>query len=239
MIHVHITDQLPLVAGYQPLEVIVSHAAAHADFPQTTRCPGAPNQAVSGHAFIGSEATSPAEVPVLAGFVSIPPTGGRDHQDLDQAALPNLTSGTAVSDSSGTLSPSTSNASSYAQAQSVCAFPSAAGCTVAAQLVRSVSNSAADATGASSNAGDSQLVGVTVSGAPNQRVDIPGVGFVILNEQFCDNNASLAAHCAGAGHAGLTVRAIHVFVTVPTNPLGLSTGEVIVAEAHSDATFLK
>ena len=154
--------------------------------------------------------------------------GGRDHQDLDQAALPNLTSGTAVSDSSGTLSPSTSNASSYAQAQSVCAFPSAAGCTVAAQLVRSVSNSAADATSASSNAGDSQLVGVTVSGttvpvnaSPNQRVDIPGVGFVILNEQFCDNNASLAARCAGAGHAGLTVRAIHVFVTVPTNPLGL------------------
>jgi hypothetical protein len=109
-----------------------------------------------------------------------------------------------------------------------------------------VSNSAADATSASSNAGDSQLVGVTVSGttvpvnaSPNQRVDIPGVGFVILNEQFCDNNASLAARCAGAGHAGLTVRAIHVFVTVPTNPLGLKTGEVIVAEAHSDATFLK
>jgi hypothetical protein len=246
MIHVHISDQLPLIGGDQPLDVIVSHADAHSDFPQTTRCPGAPNQLVSGHAFVGSEATNPTELPVTAGFVSIPPTGGHDHQDLDQATLPSLTTGTAVSDSSGSLSPS-STASSYAQAQAVCALPAASGCTVAAQLVRSVSNSSADATGASSNAGDTQLLGVTVLGTsvplappPNQRIDVPGVGFVILNEQFCDNNASLAGHCAdGAGHAGLTVRAIHVFVTVPNNALGLRTGEVIVAEAHSDATYVR
>jgi hypothetical protein len=246
MIHVHITDQLPAVAGDQPLDVIVSHADAHSDFPQTTRCPGAPNQLVSGHAFVGSEATNPAELPVTAGFVSIPPTGGHDHQDLDQATLPSLTTGTAVSDSSGSLSPS-STASSFAQAQAVCALPAANGCTVAAQVVRSVSNSSADATGASSNAGGTQLLGVTVLGTsvpvappPNQRIDVPGAGFVILNEQFCDNNASLSGRCAdGAGHAGLTVRAIHVFVTVPNNALGLKTGEVIVAEAHSDATLLK
>jgi hypothetical protein len=79
---------------------------------------------------------------------------------------------------------------------------------------------------------------VPLDASPNQRVDIPGVGFVILNEQFCDNNASLVAKCADAsGAAGLTVRAIHIFVTVPSNPLGLQTGEVIVAESHSDAMF--
>ena len=245
MIHVRITDQLPLVAGDQPLEIVVSHADAHADFPQTTRCPGAPNEAVSGHAFVGSVATSPSELPVMAGFVSIAPTGGQDHQDLDQATLPSLTTGTAVTNSSGSLSSTVSTASSYAQAQNVCALSTASGCTVAAQLVRSVANSTAGAAGASSNAGDTQLVGVTVNGttvpldaAPNQRVEIPGVGFVILNEQFCDNNASLAAQCAdGTGAAGLTVRAIHIFVTVPSNPLGLQTGEVIVAEAHADAMF--
>jgi len=33
------------------------------------------------------------------------------------------------------------------------------------------------------------------------------------------------------------VRAIHLAVTAPNNPLGLKTGEVIVAEAHSDAFF--
>ena len=129
----------------------------------------------------------------------------------------------------------------------MCALPTASGCTVGAQLIRSVANSTAGAAGASSNAGDSQLVGVTVNGttvpvdaSPNQRVDIPGVGFVILNEQFCDNSASLAARCSdGTGAAGLTVRAIHIFVTVPSNPLGLQTGEVIVAEAHADAMFVR
>ena len=161
------------------------------------------------------------------------------------AALSSLTTGAAVTDSSGDLAPTASTSSSYAQAASACAFPSAAGCTVAAQLVKSVSNSSAGAAGASSNDSGTQLVGVTIQGttvpldpAPNQRVDIPNVGYVIFNEQFCDNNASLANHCAdGTGAAGLTVRAIHVFVTVPNNPLGLKTGEVIVAEAHSDAMF--
>ena len=245
MIHVHITDQLPLFAGDQTLDVIVAHADAHADFPQTMRCAGTPNQAVSGHAFIGSEATSPAELPLLVGFVSIPPSGGHDHQDVDQAALSSLTAGAAVSDSTGDLAPTASTSSSYAQAASVCAFPSGAGCTVAAQFVKSVSNSSAGAAGASSYDSGTQLVGVTIQGTtvpldpgPNQRVEIPNVGYLILNEQFCDNNASLANHCAdGSGAAGLTVRAIHVFVTVPSNPLGLKTGEVIVAEAHSDAMF--
>ena len=245
MIHVHVTDQLPVVPGYQPLDVVVSHADAHADFPQTMRCPGAPNQAVSGHAFVGSEATSPSELPVTVGFVSIPPSGGHDHQDLDQLALPSATSGASVSDSQGTNDASSSTASSYAEATAVCALPSASGCTVGADLVRSASNSTASASGASSNAGDSKLVGLKVMGtpvllqpAPNTRVELPGVGFVILNEQFCDGNASAAAGCSdGTGHAGLTVRAIHVFVTVPGNAPGLKTGEVIVAEAHSDATF--
>jgi hypothetical protein len=69
-------------------------------------------------------------------------------------------------------------------------------------------------------------------------VELPGIGFVILNEQFCDNNASLATGCAdGSGAAGLTVRAIRLVVTAPDNPLGVRTGEVIVAEAHSDAMF--
>jgi hypothetical protein len=82
-------------------------------------------------------------------------------------------------------------------------------------------------------------VSVSAAPEPNTVIEIPGIGFVILNEQFCDNAASLAAGCSdGTGHAGLTVRAIHVVVTVPGNPTGLTPGaEIIVAEAHSDAFF--
>ena len=63
-------------------------------------------------------------------------------------------------------------------------------------------------------------------------INLPGIGFVILNEQFSDGPET--------GHSGLTVRAIHMVVTVPDNPFGLTAGaEIIVAEAHSDATFVK
>ena len=245
MIHVFITDKLPLVDGNQSLEVIVSQATAHADFPQTNICPGAPNQAVSGHAFIASEATASSQLPVMEGFVSIPPTGGGDHQDLAETRLSSVTSGVAVSDSGGTLGPTESTASSYAQAAAACVLPGPTGCSIAADLIRAQSNSTANGSGASSNDSGTKIVGASVLGTPvsaapppNTVIELPGIGFVILNEQFCDNNASLAAGCAdGTGHAGLTVRAIRVVVTVPDNPLGVKTGEVIVAEAHSDATY--
>jgi hypothetical protein len=245
MIHLFITDLTPLVVGDQRVEVIVSHADAHSDFSQTLVCPGAPNQAVSGHAFVVSEAPDAAQVPVTVGFVSIPPTGGHDHQDLDEVQITGQAAQAAVSDSRGTLGPTASDATSYGQVAGVCLLPATNGCTVGAELVRGESVSTADASGASANDGDSKLVGVTVNGnavpvaaGPNQRVELPGIGFVILNEQFCDNGAALADGCSdGTGHAGLTVRAIHLFVTVPDNPLGVKTGEVIVAEAHSDATF--
>jgi len=87
-------------------------------------------------------------------------------------------------------------------------------------------------------------MGATVNGTPveaglppNTKVEIPGVGYVIFNEQFCDDGAALP-DCAGSNHAGLTVRAIRLVVTVPDNALGLTVGEVIVAEAHSDASFV-
>jgi hypothetical protein len=245
MIHVVITDRQPPIPGNQRLEVIVSHADAHADFPQTPTCPGAPDQAVSGHAFTASETTDAAQLPVTVGFVSIPATGGHDHQDVDEAAVSGHTLGASVTDSSGTLGSTASTATSYAQVTDVCLLPSTGGCTVGADVVRAESNTAADDAGASSNDGDTKLVGLTLNGSsapvepgPNQRIELPGIGFVILNEQFCDNGAAIASACAdGTGHAGLTVRAIRVVITAPENPGGVRTGEIIVAEAHSDATY--
>ena len=82
----------------------------------------------------------------------------------------------------------------------------------------------------------------TCTPPPNTRIDLAGLGFVMLNEQFCDNNGTLAANCSNgsvAGHAGLTVRGIRLVVTVP-NVLGLTPGvEIIVSEAHSDAKFVQ
>jgi uncharacterized repeat protein (TIGR01451 family) len=247
MIHVHLTDALPgpLTPGDQTADVIVANAVAHSDFPQTTVCAVSKKRSVSGHAFIASEQTDPSALPVLFGYVDIPPTGGHAHQDLDAFSTSVLTVEASTSDSEGTVTGNNASASSYAEANSVCALPGTSGCAVSATVVRSQSNSAADASGAASNDGGTQFLGVTVLGIPvasapprNTVLELPGIGYVILNEQFCDNGAALPSCADGTGHAGLTVRAIHIVVTVPGNPLGLAAGaEVIVAEAHSDAAF--
>ena len=245
MIHVHLTDALPLVPGNQTVDVIVANAVAHSDFPQTTVCALAKNQSVSGHAFIASEQTNPSALPVLFGYVDIPPTGGHDHQDLDQVDASAVTAGASTSDSQGTVNDNNTSASSYAETTSACVLPGPTGCIVSTTVIRSQSNSAADATAASSNDGGTTFAGVSVLGVPvnvapppNTVLELPGIGYVVLNEQFCDNGAALSGCSDGNGHAGLTVRAIHVVVTVPGNPTGLAPGsEVIVAEAHSDSLF--
>ena len=60
-----------------------------------------------------------------------------------------------------------------------------------------------------------------------------------MNEQVCDGGTQTYTNqCSGASHSGLTVRGIRVVVTVAKNVLGLQPGiELVIAEAHSDATF--
>ncbi len=256
MIRVHVTDTLPLIPGNQTTDVTVAHAKAHSDFPQTTLCAGAPTRAVSGHAFIASEHTSPNLLPVVVGFVEIPSTGGSANQQLLQVRLPEpggqiVSADASDSSSTGTLgSPTT--ASSYAQVADVCVLKSGAVCTVSATLVKSQANSSAGAGGASSNDTGTQLIGIKISGTDvcqllglptgctpprNSVINLDGLGFVVLNEQFCDAPGTLP-NCAGSTHTGRTVRAIRVVVTLK-NLLNIPVGaEVIVAEAHSDATFI-
>src|SRR5260370_23729365 len=97
MVRVHITSLAPTGLA---MEVVVSHAQAHADFPQPTGCPALAGT-VSGDATIVNEQTNPSQLPVVVGFVSIPPQGGHDHQDLDQLSTSLVNGGTSVSDRSG------------------------------------------------------------------------------------------------------------------------------------------
>jgi hypothetical protein len=257
MINVHITDHDPLMLGNQTVDVVVASAVSHAEFEQIVLCPP---QRVSGHAFIVKESTNPALTPALVGFVDIPANGGFDQQNLEQLIVPAdgsvLTSGVSVSESFGVLLAEGTTASSFAETSGACVLSAGGLCQVSATVIRSQSNSTADPTGALSNAGGTQLLQATVLGSdvcttlgldatctppPNTTIPLAGVGFVVLNEQVCDNNGTLANGCADgtdAGHAGLTVRAIRIVVTVPSNPLGLALGtQIIVSEAHSDAEF--
>jgi len=66
-------------------------------------------------------------------------------------------------------------------------------------------------------------VPVTTDVAPNTRVDLPGVGFAILNEQISTGN--------GLTSWGVTVNMIHVVLQDALT--GLQTGEIVIGSATS------
>jgi len=246
MIHVHITGVL---GGVEAADVIVSHASAHADFPQPTGCPALVGT-VSGDATILNEQTDPSALPVIFGHVVIPPQGGHDHQDLDQLTSAAANSGTSVSDSLGSVTNSSGTSTSFAQVQSVCVLPTATGCTVSASAVKSQANSTSGGGQSVSDARGTGLLGVSVGSTSvhdnppaNTCINvIPNVS-VVLNEQVCDGAGAPACSpmgtpvtCSATTSSGLTVRAIHVIVT-KGGTLGLPAGaNVIVGEAHADSS---
>jgi hypothetical protein len=100
---------------------------------------------------------------------------------------------------------------------------------ITADNVTAIASSYQNAEGAASNAAGSGFVNLVVAGtavttdvAPNTRVDLPGVGYAVLNEQRQTGD--------GVTSSGITVNMIHV---VLTNLLGAQTGEVIVGSATS------
>src|SRR5437016_6429182 len=237
MIRVHITS---LALTGDAIDIVISHAQAHADFPQPAGCPALAGT-VSGNATIINEQTNPSQLPVVVGFVSIPPQGGHDHQDLDQLSTSLVSGGTSVSDSAGTVLNSGSNSSSFAKAANVCALPVGGVCTVFASAITSQANSASGGGKSSSDPQGTSLIGLSVGGMsvsdnppPNTTILLPGIGSVTLNEQTCDGGG--VAPCSGTTSSGIRVRAIHVIVNNP-NALGLPQGaNVIVGEAHADSS---
>src|SRR5216684_2078443 len=236
MIRVHITNLAP--TG-EAIDVVVSHAQAHADFPQPTGCPALAGT-VSGDATIVNEQTNPSQLPVVVGFVSIPPQGGHDHQDLDQLSTSLVSGGTSVSDSAGTVLSSTSSSSSLAKAQNVCVLPVNGSCTAFASAIISQANSASGGGKSSSDSQGTSLIGLSVGGMsvsdnppPNTTILLPGIGSVTLNEQTCDGGG--VPPCNGTASSGIQVRAIHVILNNP-NALGVPHGaRIIVGEAHADS----
>lgn len=101
---------------------------------------------------------------------------------------------------------------------------------VTADLVVAMSSSWLDHGIADSNADGSTFTNLVVNGrsigpdvAPNTRIDVPGVGTVILNERIETGN--------GTSSAGMTVNMIHVILQ--NSWTGLTTGEIVVGSARS------
>ncbi len=182
---------------------------------------------VSGEAFGVSVNVGVVVVPKTPDVV-LPPSGGMVENEVLRVSVP----GTVLSDTlrvttSGAIGASTASAQSRATVEAV----DIVGGLVTAKLVVAMASSTANGATATSNAEGSTLVGLTVNGLslgdvsppPNTRIDIPGVGSVILNEQISGGD--------GVHTTALTVNMIHVVLT------GAVAGDIIVASAHSDVNF--
>jgi hypothetical protein len=94
-------------------------------------------------------------------------------------------------------------------------------------------NSVGTANGASSNDTGSKIVGLSITGLspinylpkPNTRIQIPGVGYIVLNEQVGPYN--------GPNSTSLSINMIHVHITSTTIPGVLANTDIVVGNANS------
>jgi len=106
---------------------------------------------------------------------------------------------------------------------------------IAAKAVLALATSYANGTTAASESDGSTLLDLVIAGVPyvdgaptpNSRVELPGVGYVVINEQIASGD--------GVHSTSLTVNMIHVYLVDPLTRA--STGEIVVGAATSIATF--
>ena len=117
----------------------------------------------------------------------------------------------------------------------VMAYPDILDGLITAKSVLALATSYANGTSAWSEADGSTLLSLVIAGiaypdgapAPNTRVELPGVGYAVLNEQIARGD--------GLQSAGLTVNMIHVYLLDPVS--GAAAGEIVVGAATSTATL--
>jgi hypothetical protein len=184
--------------------------------------PVAPAQTVSGAAYGAVVSTPLASSGKLASAV-LDPAAGMNEASLDVMNVAGaLSSKLATAVTTGAVGTGRSTAQSVATVADVSLLNG----LVRASRVIGIAATTSDGATTSSNAYGSAFEGLVVGGttvvgdgavAPNTRMNLPGVGYVLLNEQI--RSAS-----------GITVNMIHV---VLTNALGAKTGEIIVGSARS------
>ena len=191
-------------------------------------------QSVGGQAYstyvntpLGSSGQSPLAV--------LPAISGTDGAEADATGSALNVAGTLSSDflnsiTSGEIGAAEAGAQSTSSAASVNILN---GLITADEVVANVMSSAGQS-GAVSNADGSTFTNLTVAGqslsgdqavAPNTNVSLPGVGYVVLNEQIPTGD--------GVTSSGLTVNMIHVYLQNFVAGIPTPAGEIIVGSATS------
>ena len=164
--------------------------------------------------------------------VGLPSAGGMADSELASVAVPSTLSADGLASiTTGHLDQTLVSTTTTAQAANVSVLSG----LITAEAVLAVATSYANGITATSESNGSALVGLVINGvnyadappAPNTQVSLPGVGYVVLNEQILVGD--------GARNTGLTVNMIHVYLTDPAT--GAPTGDIVVGMAKSAASL--
>ncbi len=175
----------------------------------------------------GLGGSTPAIGPVAVAGTSC--QGGSSTVGLNGYTVPVVgNTGNATSSASGAITSS----SATATAQNSISNVNLLGGLITADKIATTAS--ASWNGGGSRSGSATFVNVKVNGsllpsnlAPNTRENLPGIGYVIVNEQYGSSNASEATE---------TVIGIDINVTVSNNSTGLLAGaRIIVSAATSSA----
>jgi len=162
----------------------------------------------------------------------LPGSGGMADSALPSVTVPSTLSAEGLASiTTGQLDQALVSATTTAEAAKVQVLDG----LISADAVLAVATSYANGVAAASEANGSALVGLVVNDlsygdvppAPNTRVNLPGVGYVVLNEQIPTGD--------GVHTTGLMVNMIHVYLIDPV--LGTLTGEIVVGAAQSAASL--
>ena len=188
-------------------------------------------QRVGGQA-IAARVTTPGAGSQTFAAATLPVAGGMEQADVDNAAVPATFAASGLTSiTTGQIDQGLVTATTSAEAADVTILNG----LITAKQVLALATSYANGTRAASESNGSTLLNLVIAGvpygdgapAPNTRVALPGVGYVVLNEQFSNGD--------GVHSAGLTVNMIHVYLL--DSLTGTSVGEIIVAAATSTATL--
>lgn len=192
-------------------------------------------QSVSGKAYgaliqgpTGTQQSALAVLPAVSA-----PDGAMADNAADGMSVPGMLTTDGLT---GTTTGAIDNAAAAQSVTTVFNVNVLNGLITASSLTATVSSTSSGAQ-ATSNALGSTFADLVVNGvrltsgdgsiAPNTRVSLPGVGYVVLNEQLPTGD--------GVRSSGLTVNLLHV---VLENALtGVRSGEIVVGSATSSATM--
>jgi hypothetical protein len=164
-------------------------------------------------------------------IAALPSVGGMADSEVASVAVPSTLSADGLTSiTAGQIDSGLASVTTTAEAADVNVLNG----LITAQTVLAVATSYANGAAATSESNGSTLLALVVNGAsygdlapaPNTPLTLPGVGYLVLNEQIPTGD--------GVHSSGLTVNMIHVYLTDPV--LGTPTGDIVIGTAKTAAT---